>query len=845
LLTEKLEAKKFRCQSWLKPPNIREFHQFQVHAKLPGTCDWINGNPAFIKWNEPSSLSACSRILCISGTHGCGKTILASSIIEDLKSKQLQTIFFYFSGKKENPKDLNDIVRTFLSQILEDTTDQRSLELISGLALKGPPAVTDMVHVLKEIVSLVTRPVYCVIDGVDECIDECNNSIQKLLQLVLDFLNSSANCRVVLLGRHHVLQPHVLQATFGATPERIEISSDLVKQDINTFASAEIDAKINSDLLGLPGLRDSIFKTLQEKSNGMFLWVELMIKDLSKSDSQFEVKERLRNPPSSLEGIYRQLFLRLVKRLDKIQLNPARKILAFTIISCRTLEVNELQYAYALDSGSITFKERLLLHPTQSILDLCGDFINIKDNFVHLIHFSVQEFLTRPEDEWHYSDDREIVCFRVDLEPSHSSLGSACVDYLGMCEYGYPLSDTDAFLKLAKDYPFIRYASRYAISHLCQAGPLCSATARKIKDFLESENYASWIEYLAMLALEDGSIIMLGDELAGFMSLLDMGEYKRRPFQNDFRMRLNQELERRIRIFGERDPRTEQWQSFLHIVHYEMLDGDVEEDSDHRLSNQIPWITPMEESSLSHISNALINNPTLPLHRQIDVLVRLESYLRRVRILTDPLKILFRIIIQKSHAIPVYLLLTVADFYFRLDKLEDALEVYRVALTKVEVQETPIKFVILSDIGYVLTKQKQYKDAEAVYRRCLEWREKLQGKEHKDALDSAYKLSHVLGKQRQYVEAEALCRQTLEAQERILGKEDEDTLWSAYELAYVLSMQGQYVEAEALGRQTLEARGRVLGKGHKDTLESAIKLEYVLGMQGKCICHDCLLKELS
>jgi hypothetical protein len=350
----------------------------------------------------------------------------------------------------------------------------------------------------------------------------------------------------------------VLHIAIEETSERIDISSDLVKQDISTFIDAEIDAKMHGDLLSLPGLRDSISKTLQEKLDGMFLWVELMIKDLSKSDSPFEVKERLRSPPRNLEGIYRHLFLRLLQRLDKVQLNLARKILAFTIVLCRTLEVSELQYAHALDSGSSAFKEPLLLHPNQSILDVCGDFINIKDDLVQLIHFSVQEFLTRPEGEWHCNDDREIMCFRVDLEPSHRSLGSACVDYLGMCEYGCPLSDTDAFRKLAKDYPFIRYASRFAISHLNQSGPLCSSTAVKIRAFLGSEKYAFWLEYLAILVLEDGSIYVLGEEFERFISRLDMGEYKRKAFGNDLRMHLHQELERRIRVFGEKDSRTEQ-----------------------------------------------------------------------------------------------------------------------------------------------------------------------------------------------------------------------------------------------------------------------------------------------
>jgi tetratricopeptide (TPR) repeat protein len=801
---------------------------------LPGTCDWIRTNTAFLKWNESSSTSISDRLLCISGTHGCGKTILASSIIEHLKSVQLQTIFFYFSGKNAGLKSLDGIVRTFLWQLLEEATDEQSLKLISHIMLRGPPAVTDLVHVLKNMAALMTSPVGCVIDGVDEYLDECNDSIQDLLQLVHGLLDANSNFRVILLGRQHVLQPHILQAAIGATPERIDISSDIVKQDISTFIDAEIDAKIHGDLLNLPGLRDSISKTLQEKSDGMFLWVELMIKDLSKSDSPFEVKERLRNPPRNLEGIYRHLLLRLLQRLDKVQLNLARKTLAFTIVSCRTFDVSELQYAHALDSGSSTFKEHLLLHPNQSILDVCGDFINIKDGFVQLIHFSVQEFLTRPEDEWHCSDDREIMCFRVDLEPSHRSLGSACVDYLGMCEYGSPLSDTDAFLKLAKDYPFIRYASQFVISHLNQSGPLCSSTAGKIRAFLGSEKYAFWLEYLAMLVLEDASISVLGEEFERFISRLDMGEYKRKTFGNDLRMYLHQELERRIRAFGEQDPRTEQWQSLLYIIQDAPLMENGDEDSDHKLSTtQTTWLPSTEEPSLSHITNALIHNQTLPLHRQIDILLRLESHLRRVKTLTDPLKILFRLILQKSHSIPIYVLLAVAHFYFSLDKLEEALEVYRAALKKIEAQETPMKFLIVSKIGKVLREQKNYEEAVAMYRRSVEGRERLLGKENKDTLRDSYWLGYVLVMQGHCAEAEALYRQIIETSRRTFGGDHRETLWNIYGLADALGKQNKYSEAEALYRQLVEKRGRVLGTEHKDTVDSAYWLAYMLSAQKK------------
>ena len=783
-----------------------------------------------MNWTRPSPLSVSGRLLCISGTHGCGKTILASSIIEDLQNKQLQIIFYYFSGKSARLKNLDGIVRAFLWQLLDGATDQRSLGLLNSLVLKGPPVLIDMIHALKEVAALITTPVYCVIDGVDEYIDESNDTIEKLLQLLFGLLNANANFRVVLLGRQHALQSHVLEATIGAKPEMIEICPDLVNQDISAFIDAGIAARINSDLLRLPGLRDSISKMLQEKSDGMFLWVELMINDLSKSDSQFEVRERLRNPPRSLEEIYRRLFLRLVKRLDKFQLNLARKLLAFTIISCRTLEVNELQYALALDSGSSTFREHLLLHPGQRILDVCGDFINIKDDFVQLIHFSIQEFLTRPEDEWQHSDDRDIICFRVDLEPTHRSLGSACVDYLSLCGFGFPLSDTDAFPKLAKDQPFLRYASRHAISHLSQAGPIYSATARKIRDFLGSENYAPWIEYLAMLILEERSLAMLADEFERFTSQLDIGEYKLEAFENDIRMHMNQELERRVRTFGKHDPRAEQWQSFLQII---SLNGGIDEDTDHNPASQTPPLLPTDESTLSHISNALIHNSALPPHRQIDVLLRLGTHLQRVKVLTNPLKLLFRIILQKSHAIPVYVLLVVADFYYRLDKWEEALEVYRAVFAKVEGQETQLRFVILYYIGKSLSKQGHYKEAESIHRRCLELRERVLGRDHEDTLRSINELAYVLRKQGKYVDAEVLLRRCLKLRERVLGEEHKDTLISIYMLAYVLHEQGKYVDAEAFFRQCLKLRERVLGNEHEDTLLSKFWLARMLGEQGR------------
>src|SRR5277367_5290669 len=72
--------------------------------------------------------------------------------------------------------------------------------------------------------------------------------------------------------------------------------------------------------------------------------------------------------------------------------------------------------------------------------------------------------------------------------------------------------------------------------------------------------------------------------------------------------------------------------------------------------------TPSASSSLSRILNDLNSNSALPLHRQVDMLLRLQSHLRHVRVLTDPLKMLFRVILQKAPMIPIYVLTAIGEF---------------------------------------------------------------------------------------------------------------------------------------------------------------------------------------
>ena len=82
-------------------------------------------------------------------------------------------------------------------------------------------------------------------------------------------------------------------------------------------------------------------------------------------------------------------------------------------------------------------------------------------------------------------------------------------------------------------------------------------------------------------------------------------------------------------------------------------------------------------------------------------------------------------------------------------------------------------------------------------------------------------------------EAEPLFRRALEGRERLLGAQHLDTLICVGRLASLLHAQGELAEAEALYRRTLEGCEQQLGKEHPDTLESAKHMAALLEAQGK------------
>ena len=160
----------------------------------------------------------------------------------------------------------------------------------------------------------------------------------------------------------------------------------------------------------------------------------------------------------------------------------------------------------------------------------------------------------------------------------------------------------------------------------------------------------------------------------------------------------------------------------------------------------------------------------------------------------------------------------------------------------------------LSNLGRVFDLQGKYADAEAVYRRSLDVRERVLGRDHPDVatvLNNLAKVLQELGKDQQLsvsearararvgatvgaaTEIESMYRRALAIQDKALGREHPSTALTLNNLGGLLALRGDFGQAEQMQRSALGTMEKVFGEQHPDTAAVLTSLSLALDRQGK------------
>ncbi|KAI1122922.1 hypothetical protein F5Y10DRAFT_286636 [Nemania abortiva] len=555
-------AKKSELRGFLTPDE----HDF-IRPKLDGTLDWMLLHPTVAPWltqPDPSSpeTSLPSRLLIIYGPKGFGKSVLAAWISDRIRITGMNCAFFAFFHGSDKQKKCKSMFATLLWQILNfDGISYETLEQIHDIVLSSNDLSTStLIRAMERAMSTITPIFYLVIDGVDES-DDCWDEAEGPFHTLESWLNRFPKLRVLLSGR-----PPTVRGILRSYPKSgIELSDEVTKGDICKFIAYKIQE--STILKAMPdSLKDQIRQTLEQKSTGMFLWVELVFKEFRYCYSQNAIRECLQDLPRDLEAEYARLFSRLMHRLHSdserptTQISAARRLLGLIMGALESLTVDDLRHAYAAScGGGSMWREDLIT--ADAVFDLIGDFVSCTGpQKARFCHSSLEDLLFLPQGHWTGSLET-IKFFRLEYPECHELMAKACFEYITNVDFGYPLTD-NSYHKLI-DQPFLLYATKYGLSHiLChdnKKNGVSRSQLESVKAYIAGPHFRGLLEFVAIASVENDGFIEGYINSATF-ELDDFGVLAA------IEQRITAESQTRLSLFGSGHPVTQTWTQIHNAV---------------------------------------------------------------------------------------------------------------------------------------------------------------------------------------------------------------------------------------------------------------------------------------
>ncbi|KAF2965794.1 hypothetical protein GQX73_g7770 [Xylaria multiplex] len=480
-------------------------HKERNPTAVHGTCTWILGHHRYQSWLAEATLP----FFLVSGDAGCGKSVLASFLVDYHKSKQDSNIgYFFFRADNNEQRHASYGLSALLHQLYASQPEliQNAPNLL-GEAGQPSKDLATLWHLITDATENPrARPTICFIDGLDEC-DEISR--KKLLDLMCEYfttaigeekknrggrkklkmfvttrpdniiinaLNRGETTPITVYDERYqrmgVKKAHISVLNLGGESETEAIDRDiklLVKDEMEKLGSSGQQFDMLSAIEG----------ELMSRRDMTFLWATLVIELLkrtieggvSRSDLEAIIKGK-----STVYGIY-TVLLNSTPNHQRV-----RRVLKIILAALRPLTVKELSIALAVSPDHQTFEQSsrprrpssMTFDEVEQELDnsyedhmkgLCGPLVQTIHEKVYLIHQTARDFLLDPTSLEEFDEPITMTNSHdsawqhtFSSIDAHALLLETCVTYLYMLGkrsrtcglmIGGPSPETSEFLKYA------------------------------------------------------------------------------------------------------------------------------------------------------------------------------------------------------------------------------------------------------------------------------------------------------------------------------------------------------------------------------------------------------------
>lgn len=253
--------------AWLAPPDPMTNHAAARQRLESSTGNWLLMSNQYQEWKA----GAISH-LWMYGKAGCGKTILCSSVVEDIRKiceqdPDTSYAFFYFSFSDVRKQSDVDLLRSLVAQLGWRGAGLSLLRQAYETPGRSVPSPDELAKILTASV-MSCGTVYLGLDALDEC-PEDSDIREHVLGRIERLTEDAPNLKIFATSRELSKIRDSMEA-FGCEPFSIDISA--VDADIQIYVANQLSHDRTFNKKFRPAMLDTIQATIAKKADGMYVW---------------------------------------------------------------------------------------------------------------------------------------------------------------------------------------------------------------------------------------------------------------------------------------------------------------------------------------------------------------------------------------------------------------------------------------------------------------------------------------------------------------------------------------------------------------------------------------------
>lgn len=455
---------------------------------------------------------------------GCGKSVLASAIVNKLDTKSsnqaIAHTLYYFCQSGSEKTTTRDLLRVLLSQTFERQKNDIGFKLqnsLSGISVcnadtekSDEEGDNELLQLLVESIRQLDKKVYIVIDGLDYCSAD-HFTISNFINTIL---RGTTECRPsVLLTSQSEGQNVFRQLDDGFKSSWVQF--EITKHDTAEDLKALIEHRLQSQtpLCDLSSeLQQEIVCTILARANGMFLYASLLLDELTSDSIPILSPRAVRFALQQLPKTLTQMYHSQLAIAAKSPYGYGGEICRWVFTSMRPLTWNEIRNALAVYDGH--YDEENLIQDTAScdsvIRKWCGSLVETfgEKRLLRFVNPTVREYLGQDSD----------LSIRIGIPAAHSNVVSKLLVMLQLPDIP-DLSqqdprDVDAVIRKYSEtsgrwlYPYA-VLNWYRHLKFCGEDGIVNPELRDaVVEFLRSPQSLDWlVTALVMIKSDDGGRI--------------------------------------------------------------------------------------------------------------------------------------------------------------------------------------------------------------------------------------------------------------------------------------------------------------------------------------------------